>query len=257
MKPGQKSLGADPLDWIGVAHDAAVEPVESKAPIPAGPQSRLPAGDGPDAATLERELLLMEVSEVREEPRRRSRSNLLLVVLIFAFAMFGAALFFLHEERARWNHQVVTLQHAIDALEDERAQRDSLYRAMLATKDRIIDDKQQLIADLQVLHRTGVGELEKAWKEMSALQERYSNFFRVVFSGQSVQSIQSISEADLPQAGGPDAGVVGESPTGAGNAGAGVSEADVTKRDGAAAETGNVSASRSEAAARESDAQPR
>ena len=84
----------------------------------------LPPIPGADASTLERELLLMQVQELKTGPdrRKRRRSNRILLTLILIFAACGAGAILFRETRSNWSKQVVNLRSTIDQLEKEKEQ---------------------------------------------------------------------------------------------------------------------------------------
>ena len=239
----RKSLGNDPLDWIGdgtkappesgsgmkqrpraasecpskpilssagrssaghaaparssgtvkaPSRGATVEPRRNADAAAASTELELPLIPGSDASTLERELLLMQVQEFRSRGRprgRRRRSNRVMLALVLIFAACGAGTILFREARSRWNEQVFSLQSTIEQLERDREKTTVLFKDLLASKDRVIGekedvigDKQKIISDLRLLHRKSLADLKQAWKDIRDLQEKYSNFFRVVFT---------------------------------------------------------------------------
>ena len=143
----KRSLGNDPLDWIGAGTKPLPETGSETKQLPRAdsqrPSSRLrgepritveptelelPPIPGADASTLERELLLMQVQELKTGPdrRKRRRSNRILLTLILIFAACGAGAILFRETRSNWSKQVVNLQSTIDQLEKDREQTGTL-----------------------------------------------------------------------------------------------------------------------------------
>ena len=194
--PGRSSSGhAAPAHSSGTvkapSRGATVEPRRNADAAAASTELELPLIPGSDASTLERELLLLQVQEFRDHPRRqrRRRSNRVLLALVLIFAACGAGAILFHKARSRWNEQVFSLRSTIERLEKDRKKTTVLFKDLLASKDRVIGekedvigDKQKIISDLRLLHRKSLADLKQAWTDTRELQEKYSNFFRVVFT---------------------------------------------------------------------------
>ncbi len=193
----RKSIGADPLDWIGepnaVPRDSGGASGEkpaashSAAPdvrsLPSQPREQLelesaesfPPGamvsvdTAPSAFQLERQLLL--VDEILRPKGSRPSLNQVLWSVLFLMTFLGLGILFFQENRRQWNARFVSLEGTIERIEKEKGRNERLFEQVLGEKDNLIREKQGTIGKMETLHQTTAEELRNARREARRLQE--------------------------------------------------------------------------------------
>ncbi len=193
----RKSIGADPLDWIGepnpVPRDSggAAQEKSGASRIAAPDPRNLPlqqreqfeletaenlAGGAmvsvnaaPSAYQLERQLLL--VDEILRPKGSRPSLNQVLWSLLFLTTFLGLGILFFQESRRQWNARFVSLEGTIERIEKERGRNERLFEQVLGEKDILIREKQGTIGKMETLHQTTADELQTTRKEARRLHE--------------------------------------------------------------------------------------
>ncbi len=192
MMAKRRSIGSDPLDWIGepaamaapdaspgasidgeaasaAGSDPAFAPSTSLAPaVPAFPGTLGPVDGSATSYTLERQLLL--VDGMLRDGVPRPRLNQTLWVLLFLLTFLGTAILLFQEARRQWGARVVTLEGTIDRMEKEKGQSVRVLEQVIVEKDGLIREKQGTISRIESLHQTLTEELHLARAESRELK---------------------------------------------------------------------------------------
>jgi len=187
----RKSIGNDPLDWIGErsgqGRPSGGAPAAAPAPAAAdagrewpGPAQEPKAGAGADtsmiplaapstAMALERQLLL--VDSLIEDGRRRPRVNQILAILLVLVTVLGMSALFFREARRHWDEQVQTMEGTIERIEKEKGRNERILEQVIGEKDLLIREKQGTISKIEAIHQSLAEELRIARTESSRLKE--------------------------------------------------------------------------------------
>ena len=221
----RKSIGRDPLDWIGEPSSPPVNGGASggerdrstfDSDGPARDQSAASvSADGAGAATpagtllslaapaaefqLERQLLL--VDGMLRDTTSRPRINHLLWTLLLLATFLGAAVVLFHETRRQWTARIVSLERAIDRLHTEKGRNERVLEHVISEKDTLIREKQGAIDTIGALHESTVEELRFAWAEnRRLLSEAQSLLERALLSGAASSTPAAPAPAAQPAA---------------------------------------------------------
>ena len=193
----RKSIGCDPLDWIGEAgaetrQDQATAGGAGTPPAPDGEAAVEPtAGSGqggqpgggsaamlslPDHSPqiqieqlqLERQLLLIEgaVSARPVRPLLNQRHWTLLLLLI----SLGVAAVLFQETRRQWRERIVILDRALERVEKEKDRSERVLAQVISEKDSLIRETQGALAKAEILHDEALEELRHSRAESRRLQ---------------------------------------------------------------------------------------
>jgi len=184
MMGRRKSIGRDPLDWVGETaapgegraggengggtspKDDAHPPASGSPQVPA--ESRLISLSAPTTAfQLERQLLL--VDGILRERNGRPRLNRVLGALLVLVAFLGGGILFFQETRRHWDARIVTLEGAIERVENEKGRNERMLAQLIAEKDGLIQEKQRTISKMEVIHQSTMEELRLTLHESRQL----------------------------------------------------------------------------------------
>jgi hypothetical protein len=176
----RKSIGNDPLDWIGeqqggsaagaapngaaLAAAEAGSAGESLTDLQSGSAS--PAAPG--GFQLERQLLL--VDGLLREGKARPRVNRALWGALLVLASLTGGIVLFRETRHQWNARVLSLETTIDRIEKERGRNERILEQVINQKDELIREKQGTIQKIEAVNQTAMEELRLA----RAARERLS-----------------------------------------------------------------------------------
>jgi hypothetical protein len=186
MMGKRKSIGNDPLDWIGEsvrptgrpaapgAGSPAPEPAANALPAASGqlpsslsPGSAVPRGTlapaplgGPETGDIERQLLLVDGMCRDMKARPRVNRTLWAALLVIAVVGLGALLF--TEVRRQWTARLRDLEGEVARIERDRGRNERVLESVIVEKEALIREKQGTIGKIEDLHRTLEDELRIA-----------------------------------------------------------------------------------------------
>jgi hypothetical protein len=189
----RKSIGCDPLDWIGEAG------AESRKDPAAGGGSVPPSASGADGSTvpdqgqpggipqtmlsladpspplhleqlqIERQLLLVEEAAACERPARPLLNQRLWTVLLLLISLGVATLLF-QETRRQWSERIVILDRALERIEKEKQRNEQVLAQVISEKEGLIREKQGALTRAEALREEVLEELRYTRAEGRRLQ---------------------------------------------------------------------------------------
>jgi hypothetical protein len=183
----RKSIGSDPLDWIGEPEARPASEASGEGGRPADTASDLTAGEPTDIAspagasaddlvplegaasyTLERQLLL--VDGMLREGVPRPRLNQTLWILLFLLTLLGTGIILFQEARRQWNGRVLVLEGTVSKVEEEKGKSLRVLEQVISEKDGVIREKQGVIAKIESIQQGLAEELRLSREESHELK---------------------------------------------------------------------------------------
>lgn len=192
----RKTIGHDPLDWIGEAasRSSSAPGIESTRRVGGGAAN---AGNGNDpfdanagasqlslasastgsssALSLDRQLLL--VDDLTRHASRRPRTNHVLWTLLLLLSALGIGIVFFRETRKHWEERLVSLRGELQRVEGDRGRNEAILAQVIDQKEKVIREKQSTIATMESLHDSIAGELRLARDESRKLKSQNESLF--------------------------------------------------------------------------------
>jgi hypothetical protein len=207
MMGKRKSMGNDPLDWIGeqggmknVAAGSPGETPTSPSPRPTNGGSSDQEGllPAPTALSLERQLLL--VDGLTRDHLPKPRVNQVLWTLLLLLTMLGMGVLFFQEARKQWKERVATMEGTIERIEKEKGRNERLLEDLIVQKESVIREKQATITKIDSLHQGLSDELRTARQEAQRLQEENRNLVSRFLNPPPRREAAEASPAEPPAA---------------------------------------------------------
>ncbi len=186
----RKSIGNDPLDWMGEPgtlpkgegrSENTIRQEDEESATGSGNGSTPDSGSGilplappPTTYALERQLLL--VDGFLREGGSRPRLNQVLWILLFLLTLLGVGILFFQEIRRQWSERILSLQGTIERIEKEKGRNESILEQVISEKDNLIREKEGTLSRIESLHETVLEELRVARAETRRLREENQTF---------------------------------------------------------------------------------
>jgi hypothetical protein len=182
MMGRRRSMGSDPLDWVGEtggAHPRHENPQENdrtgwngtetaRQENPAEGGTMLPAVPSSTPYGMERQYLL--VDGLLRDGGSRPKLNQVLWMVLFLLTFLGLGILFFQETRRQWRERIAGMEGTIERIEKEKGRNERILEQVISDKDVLIREKQGTLAKIESLHEGLRDELRTARSEVLRLK---------------------------------------------------------------------------------------